>query len=341
MLLASSKLLPSCLLSRRASHWAGTELSFVCGCSTQTIQRDVETLRAVGVPLEYDPHAKAYRLPDKEWAFPIVSLTAQDALAIALARGLLTAPGIPQQAALLSVLDKAIVGLPPALKTLLAEAAAAVRPAALVRDYSQAPLDALIQAAVSRRTVEIDYASASGGHRAWRRVDPYAVEPRDGQFWELHGWDHHRSAIRTFALDRVFGMRTTGESFTPNDAAWAAFAGASGVMGGLRGGVPEAVDVLFAAPVAAYALARRWPAGLRCVATGDGIARLTGEVQGLDSITAELLRWRRFAQVLGGPALRARIQEELTAMLALYAPPVSETHSPKNSEDKNSEKKLQ
>jgi len=165
-------------------------------------------------------------------------------------------------------------------------------------------------------------------------VDPYAVEPRDGQFWELHGWDHHHGEIRTFALDRVFGMRATGENFTPNDAAWAAFAGASGVIGGLRGGLPEMVEVQFAAPVAAYALARRWPSGLSCVSTGDGTARLTGTVQGLDSITAELLRWRRFAQIHGGPALRARMQEELTAMLALYAPPVSETPTKTPAENK-------
>ncbi len=42
---------------------------------------------------------------------------------------------------------------------------------------------------------------------------------------------------------------------------------------------------------------------------------------GLDGITAELLRWRRHAEALGGPALRARLRDELHAMTALYDDP--------------------
>ena len=294
------------------------ELSFSCGCGIQTIHRDVKELRSAGVPLEYDPQSRSYRLPDKEWGFPLVSLSSQDALAVALARSLLTVPGVPQRSALVAVLDKMTAGLPSALTSLLAEAAAAVRPAALVRDYSLAPLSQLLQAAAARQTVEIDYASGSGGERTWRRLDPYAVEPREGQFWELHAWDHRHAEIRTFALDRVGDMRLTGQVFTVEEAAWAAFAGATGVIGGLRGGALEEVDVRFERPVAAYALARRWPGGLTCTAGPAGTALLAGEVQGLDGITAELLRWRRHAQALGGPALRARMREELQAMLLLY-----------------------
>ena len=297
------------------------ELSFSCGCGVQTIHRDVKDLRSAGIPLEYDAQTRSYRLPDKEWVFPLAPLTSQDALAVALARSLLAVPGIPQRSALAAVLDKITAGLPPVLRALLAEAAVAVRPAALVRDYSQAPLSQLIQAAAARQTVEIDYVSASGKERTWRRLDPYAVEPRDGQFWELHAWDHRRGEIRTFALDRVGEMRTTGQVFAVKEAEWAAFAGATGVIGGLRGGTPEEVDVRFDQPVASYALARRWPEGLTCTAGPDGTGHLAGKTQGLDGITAELLRWRRHAEVLGGPALRARMREELQAMLHLYDEP--------------------
>ena len=294
------------------------ELSLACGCGVQTIQRDVDALRRAGVPLEYDRRARAYHLPDKDWAFPVVHLTPQDALTLALARGLLAAPGTPHGDALRLVLDKAAAGLPPSLKRLLQDAAAAVRPAALARDYSRAPVQPLIEAATHRHSVEIDYRSRSSP-RAWRRVDPYAVEPRDGRHWELHGWDHKNGQIRTFALDRVYGMRGVGETFALRETEWAAFAGAVGVVGGLRGGDPESVDVLFAPPVAVYALANTWPVGLTCAETGErGCVRLTGTAQGLDGMVVELLRWRRHAQVLGGPKLRARMGTELQAMAALY-----------------------
>jgi predicted DNA-binding transcriptional regulator YafY len=296
------------------------ELSFACGCQVRTIQRAIDVLKTAGIPIEYDRRSHSYTLPDKNWSFPVVTLLPQDVLALALAQGLLAAPGTPHQAALLATLDKATAGLPPALRTLLEKASAAVRPASLARDYSQAPLQPLIQAAAARHSVKIDYLSYSSG-RSWRRVDPYAVEPRSGQLWELSAWDEKRGEIRTFALDRVLAMRDTGESFAIREAAWAAFAGASGVIGGLRGGSPEPVDVLFALPVAPYALARHWPDGLACAAQSDGSARLTGSVQGLDGICAELLRWRRHAQVLGGPALRERMREEIEAMRSLYVDP--------------------
>ncbi len=48
-------------------------------------------------------------------------------------------------------------------------------------------------------------------------------------------------------------------------------------------------------------------------------ARLTAEVQGLDGMSAELLRWRKHAHALGSPALRTRMQEELAVTFALYA----------------------
>jgi len=303
------------------AHLGRDELSLVCGCDPRTIQRDIDLLRGAGVPLEYDRRAHAYILPDKDWAFPIVRLTPQDTLALALVRGLLTAPGSPHRDALLTVLDKATASLPPALRTLLSDAAAVMRPAAMTRDYSQAPITALIQAAAGHQSIEIDYESASGGARAWRRVDPYAVEARDGQYWELHAWDHSRAAIRTFALDRVFGMRAIGGAFTLRAAEWEAFASATGVIGGLRGGFPQPVDVLFALPVAPYAMARCWPAGLACRVQPDGTVRLTGEVQGLDGIVAELLRWRSHARVLGGPDLMERMRAELQSMLALYPSP--------------------
>jgi len=294
-----------------------TALAEECACDVRTIQRDLDLLAEAGLALVYDPAQRAYRMADRGWVLPATPLTAEDAVALALARGLLSDPSLPQQAAMRAVLDKLTRALPSALQGLAREAAGALLPGQAPRDYSAAPLTQLVTASAARHTVEIDYQSRSGGSRAWRRVDPYAIEPREGRFWELHAWCHTRNAVRTFALDQVQGMRETGEPFTVREE-WQSFADARGVIGGLRGGSPVTVNVDFAPDVAPYALDRQWPPGLSVSRQQDGGARLTGTAQGVEGMVTELLRWRRHVRVLGGPELRAAIAEEAAAIFALY-----------------------
>jgi hypothetical protein len=64
------------------------ELAAACGCEVRTVQRDLALLAEAGIPIEYDVRRKTYRLPEKGWTFPVASLTAEDALALALLRGL-------------------------------------------------------------------------------------------------------------------------------------------------------------------------------------------------------------------------------------------------------------
>ncbi len=294
------------------------ELAEACECDARTVQRDLRLLQEAGISVEYDYGCRAYVLPEKGWVFPIAPLTAEDALALALARGVVGTSGLPQSGALLAALDKVTGSLSPALADLMREAAQVVQPGRLTRDYSRAPIRELVAAASTGQAVEMDYQSRSRSERFWRRVDPYVVEARAGQFWELHGWCHRNGEIRTFALDQVFGVREVGESFTVREGEWSAFAASKGVVGGVRGGVAVDVEAVFLPPVAAYAWDHRWPEGLSLAMRGDGTARLTGVAQGADGLVAELLRWRRFCRVDGGPQLRARMAEEVRAMAALY-----------------------
>ncbi len=293
-------------------------LAEACGCDVRTIHRDLLLLQEAGIPIEYDPARRAYVLPEKGWVFPIAPLDAEDALALALMRGIVGAPGLPQADALRATLDKLTGSLPPALATLMREAAQVLQPGRPARDYSHAPVSALIAAARAGQSVDLDYHSRSRGERSWRRVDPYVVEARAGQFWELHGWCQRNAGIRTFALDQVFGLHTTGEDFTVREAEWAAFAAAQGVVGGIRSGAAVGVDVVFLPPVAAYARDHQWPEGLAVAGEADGAVRMTGSALGVEGLVAELLRWRRHCRVEGGPELRARMTEEVNAIADLY-----------------------
>ncbi len=306
------------LLSRRPGIPLGSlDLARDCGCDERTIKRDISLLRTL-VPISYDRAVRAYTVPDKGQVFPGLALNARDVLALALARNQFCAPGAPFAEATRAALDKVTAVLPPALNTLLSTTARTAAPGRLPRDYSAAPIDTLMQAAAQRRGVAIDYESRSRGERAWRRVDPYLVEARAGVYWELHGWCHKNRAIRTFALDSIHGLRLEEGTFSVRQPEWEAFAAESGVVGGLRGGEPVAVEVRFTPEVARYVLAHRWADTLRAQTDGDGSVLLAGTVRGVDGIVTELLRWRRHARVLGGAELRARMVEEVRAIAALY-----------------------
>ena len=305
--------------SQTAGRPLGREhLAEACGCSPRTIQRDTDLLQEAGIPLTYDATQRAYVLPEKGWTFPVVSLTAEDALALTLLQGIIETPGLPQRGELQATLSKLTAGLAGGLAELMREASQALRLGSLARDYSRAPIQELVAAVAARQTVEIDYLSRSGRERSWRRVDPYAVEAREGRFWELHGWCPRNKAIRTFALDQVRGMRLAGEAFAVREPDWTLFAGVQGIVGGVRSGTVASVDVLFLPEVALYACDHRWPAGLGLTLQDDGTARLQGQVQGVAGIVPELLRWRRFCRVEGGSELRAKMIEEINAMSNLY-----------------------
>lgn len=296
------------------------DLADECDCTVRTIQRDIELLQDhAHVPIRYDRPSRTYTLDATDWAYPIVSLTLPDALALALARGLLAAPGFPHKAAVLAALDKTTAGLTPTLRAAMAQTEDALHVEPLGRDYSNAPVSPLLEAAQARRSVEIDYASRSGGRRGWRRVDPYKVALRNGQNWEMHAWCHTNQAVRTFALDQIQGLKITADEFAVRADEWAAFQREAGVIGGLRSGPEIAVRVRFSPDIAAYAADIRWADTLHLEPQSDGALLLTGAVRGADGILVEILRWRRHAHVLGGPELRARVTEEIEAMAALYA----------------------
>lgn len=305
---------------RRPAEQVGRQaLADEFGCNPRTIQRDIELLQVfMHLPLTYDRAAKTYVLKPDTDAQLSVTLTVEETLALALARGLLTAPGFPLKDAVLAALDKATSQLPVVIKDMLSQSEQTFHAEALARDYSQAPLAPLMEAARAGKTLELFYQSRSSKQLTWRRIDPYEVVLRNGQYWELHGWCHTRQAIRTFALDKLQQVRSTSALFTQRAREWAEFQAIGGVLGGLRGETPVTVDVVFDACVAAYALDRQWPKTLRLDVLPDGSVQMTGIVQGTDGLLVELLSWRRHVLVKGGPELRARIEAEVQAIAARY-----------------------
>lgn len=91
-------------------------------------------------------------------------------------------------------------------------ASAAPSQLAVARSETDETLATIRDAVIAGVQLEFDYLS-SRGERERRRVDPLRIESVD-QDWYLRGWDHLRTAIRTFRLDRIDDLVATEEAIT-------------------------------------------------------------------------------------------------------------------------------
>lgn len=124
--------------------------------------------------------------------------------AAALIAGLQYLTALPENA------DRDVIG---SLMAKLARgASAAPSQVAVARSESDEALAVIRDAVVAGTQLEFAYLN-SRGERERRRVDPLRVESVD-QDWYLRGWDHLRTAIRTFRLDRIDALVATDDPIT-------------------------------------------------------------------------------------------------------------------------------
>lgn len=77
---------------------------------------------------------------------------------------------------------------------------------------SDATLALIRESVATGVQLEFDYVNSRGEHER-RRVDPLRIESTDAD-WYLRGWDHLRTAVRTFRLDRISNPSITSEPIT-------------------------------------------------------------------------------------------------------------------------------
>lgn len=185
--------------------------------SERTVFRDLADLQASHIPIYHD--GRGYRLMETA-NLPPLNLTAQQ---YALLKVALHNPALRRQPALARTLE-VLEG-----KLDAAAAQAEEHPRAL----QLAPVDRsgpkaaealeLLQIATERsESVEMEYASLSGGttgaggpdprHPKPRRLDPWQLFQRQGA-WYVIGDCHVNREPRIFRLDRVETVRGTGETF--------------------------------------------------------------------------------------------------------------------------------
>jgi predicted DNA-binding transcriptional regulator YafY len=291
---------------------SGPELAARLGVDTRTVRRDVESLRALGMPVEAERGpAGGYRLRPGYRMPPLLFTTAE---ATAVALGLLAArrDGLDADGALAKlhrVLPDRVRLRVEALEQTL-RVTGPPRSAAPPRGEH---LLLLAEAVVRRRRVHGRYTSA-GGVESERELSPYGLVAHAGR-WYVPAYDHGRGEPRALRADR-FGAIRLGGPGAPPPADFDAVAFVSRTLA--RVPWSHEVEVVLEAPVAVVA-ARFPPALAELEADGE---------RTLLRMRAESLDW--VAELLAGVGcdFTVRCPDELRASLRALAARLERAVSP-------------
>ncbi|HEY3766492.1 MAG TPA: YafY family protein [Gaiellales bacterium] len=302
------------LQSRPAA--TGREISDRLGIDRRTVRRDIDALRALGIPVEGQRGVGGGYAMRPGFRLPPLMLSDDEAVAVALgvvAAGRLGLSGSADSAA--SALDKIHRALPDPLRRRVQSLEATLDFTAAAAAAVPVPADSalvLADAIRRRRRVRAGYRSYSG-ERTRRELSPYGLVVHSGR-WYLAAHDHGRSDMRTFRVDRM--RRVTGLDL-PGQAAPDGFDAVAHVSTSLaRVPWPWQVEVMLDLPL--DQAARRLPGTLAELVDADGSTLLRMRVSSLDWMATVLARLDCPFTIRQPDELRASVRA-LAARLAEWA----------------------
>lgn len=292
--------------------------------SQRTIASDIETLRMLGVSLEYDASAFTYRLREPAENLPLTVLDRSSFAALLVAQHALAALGDSPQASLLEqVVDRLSKVLPDSISVDPDEISRSIRfesGSKLYRGF--AGLAELQQAVIDRRVVSLRYFSNSSNEESTRKVEPLNVLNYEGRPY-LIAWCRLRMDYRDFRLDRIREMELLDEWFDERtDFDFDAYF--DHAFGMHRGERKYAVCIRFSKYQARWVREEKWHESQMMLERSDGRLDIMFEAAGLSDLTRWVLQYGAEAEVISPPVLRRRVASETRRMCELYAdvPPV-------------------
>jgi proteasome accessory factor C len=170
---------------------------------------DRAELESLGIELQVEKpgegffEAELYSLPPENFYLPAIEFSDGELAAMRFALSLLTNEGFAYAEPLRLALQQVAWGHPNPLEEERAPVDIAITASAGSRDLSQRL--SKIETAISRRKrIEFTYYTMERDETEKRKVDPYHLVFRSGQF-HLIGYSHERDAVRVFRLSRIQG----------------------------------------------------------------------------------------------------------------------------------------
>ena len=308
----SSRMLKLLSLLQSHRYWPGAELADRLEVSPRTLRRDIDRLRELGYPVAAQRGLEGgYQLAAGAALPPLVL---DDEEAVALAIGLRAAAqgavsGIED--ASVRALAKVVQVMPPTLRRRVD----ALGSATVFGMWPGNPaLDAevlttLAQSCRDEERVRFAYTAADGENTA-RHVEPLRLVSL-GRRWYLVAYDLLRQDWRTFRLDRLSGVRSTGMRFHPRPlpaADAAAFVRAS--IGSMRESQPLVEAEVFASEADVKSIIGRFAVVEPLGDAGNRKrCRVRMRVDNLDWAMFALGMVRSEFKVVGPPELVEQLQE--------------------------------
>jgi len=298
-----------------------TTLAAELEVSPRTIKRDIEFMRdTFGAPIVWEPSTATYFYEKPCDILPLLRLTADEALALAIAGQTFAAwRGSPLGRALTEALHKIAGVVGGAVSLPASEISSLVfQPEDPSEGEAERRFFAIALEAVRRhRELEISYCKPGSQRPGARIVHPLHLAFLDHR-WVLIARDQARDDIRTFVLARMESVRPTGQRFLPpNFDARKYLSGSFGLFSGRQ---EFDVRVWFDSFAAPFIRERHWHDSQKIVAGHDGGIEVHLRLNNLIDVQRWLLAWGSHAEALAPADLREAVAREVAALAERYKP---------------------
>lgn len=309
------------IFSSRRTGVSLEELEAQLECGRSTVFRALNTLKDhLNAPVVFDPDAGGYRYADKTardvYELPGLWFTPAELQALSVLKRLLkdAAGGILEQH--LGPISKRLDQLIEHRQLNLGEAATRLRFPALGARSPGPAFQIVASATLQRRKLWMEYHARSEDRRSERTVSPQRLTHyREG--WYLDAWDETRSALRTFAVDRIIHPTIMQENALdiPEAQLDEHYASAYGIFGGKA----DKIAVLrFSKERARWVADEQWHPEQQAEYLSDGRYVLRIPYRDSRELVMDVLRHVPEVEVLEPESLRAEVADKLRRAMSMY-----------------------
>ena len=319
------RLLRILTLVQAETGWSTARLAVECKTSERNVYRDLQVIRAAGIPLDHDAQTRGY-IVRKEFFLPALSLTLEESLAlVALAEHIGGKEQIPMMSAAAKAIQKIRCNLPGKIQAELAEIdphlnirLPPVSKIEEVRDVYQRVQMALR----NKRVMLCEYEAASHHADGDNFTGKFEFEPYTLFFgqraWYAVGYHHGRRAVRCLKLSRFSCCQLTSRTYTvPRGFTLDKHLGNAWRM--IRGKTRYDVELWFDPSFAETIEDTHWHKTQQVQWRDDGSILFTVSVDGLDEIVWWVLSMGPHCVVRRPRELAERVKQLAGEMLQRYS----------------------